>query len=67
MDSRRKDDKGNTICPQCGVSYKPILGERDDTILIQHQFPNATKEEREQLITGLCSDRCWKRFIGEEG
>lgn len=63
MDARNKDTNGNTICPNCKKHYKPILSERDDR-KIQEQFPNATPEEREQLITGLCSTACWKKYLG---
>ena len=51
------------ICPNCKKEYKPIL-ERKTNELIQNEFPNATKEEREQLISGLCCDKCWKEFLG---
>jgi hypothetical protein len=63
MDARQKDKDGLTICPQCLRHYKPTLGERDGR-LIQVQFPNATPEEREQLLTGLCSTACWNKFLG---
>lgn len=64
MDAREKDSQGRTICPACRKAYKPVLGERDPNMLIQHQYPNATPEQREQLITGLCSNKCWKRYLG---
>jgi uncharacterized Zn finger protein (UPF0148 family) len=66
MDARMKDKDGKTICPACGKHYIPVLGERDGTRMIQEQFPNATPSEREQLVTGICSDRCWRKYIGEE-
>jgi len=61
---KRKDSQGRTICPNCQKAYVPKLDHRDPNIPIQHQFPNATKVEREQVITGLCSDKCWKQFLG---
>jgi len=53
-----------TICPNCKKKYIPELGERDPNILIQKQFPNAKPYQREQLITGLCSDECWDEYLG---
>lgn len=66
VDMRVINPYGFTICPQCGKHYKPVLGERPegDNRCVQHIFPDATKVEREQLITGLCSDKCWDRYLG---
>ena len=65
-DVRRFDEEGLTICPQCGKHYKPVLGERSkgDTRSIQKIFPSAKPYEREQLLTGICSDECWDKFLG---
>jgi len=64
MDFRRLDEKGLTICPQCGKHYKPKLTRpKGDNRCIQDIFPNAEPWEREQLITGLCSDECWNRYV----
>ena len=64
MDFRTLDEKGLTVCPQCGKHYKPKLERaKDDNRCIQEIFPTARKYEREQLITGLCSDECWKRYL----
>jgi len=30
---------------------------------VHDQFPNSKLWEREQLITGICSDRCWNEFL----
>ena len=54
---------GCVVCPNCKKEYKPIL-ERKTNKLIQEEHPTATKEEREQLISGLCSNKCWKEFLG---
>lgn len=51
------------ICPNCNKEYVPVL-ERKTNLLIQLEFPNATTEEREQLISGLCSTKCWNEFLG---
>ena len=56
---------GTRQCPNCGKMFKPILGERRrPDLLIQQEFPDAKPFEREQLITGLCSDKCWKEYLG---
>jgi len=67
MDFRRKDADGLTICPQCGRHYQPVLGERDPRVPIQKQYPDADVWEREQLMTGLCSDKCFDEHIGAKG
>jgi len=64
MDIRKIDYNGLTICPNCSKHYKPILGKRKTNEVIQVEFPNATKIEREQLLTGICSDKCWNEFLG---
>lgn len=66
MDARRRDAAGLTICPTCEKHYKPVLGDRDPDRIIQEQFPEATPEQREQLITGICSNACYPggmRFV----
>lgn len=50
-------------CPNCRKYYEPVL-ERIDDRPIQEQYPNSKVWEREQLITGLCSDKCWDEFLG---
>ena len=49
-------------CPNCGKIYVPVL-KRKDVKPIQEQYPNAPKWQREQLISGICSDWCWKQFL----
>ena len=65
MDMREFDERGRTICPNCKKAYYPVLGVRKfPTIAIQKEFPDATSEEREQLVTGICSDQCWEEYLG---
>ena len=64
MDARRKDIWGRTICPQCGKAYTPELGERKTNKCIQDEFPNATPEQKEQLVTGICWSDCWRKYLG---
>jgi hypothetical protein len=53
------------VCPNCGKEYKTILDRKDDRN-IQEQYPNVPAWQREQLISGLCSNKCWNRFLGLE-
>ena len=51
------------ICPNCKKKYETILNEPDnDDRFIHNIFPEATREQREQLISGLCSDKCRNEF-----
>ena len=63
------------ICPSCGKSYTPDLMAEPEwrekfqnwkygRQLIQNVWPNATPIQREQLQTGICSDKCWDDFLG---
>jgi len=54
-------ERGMKKCPQCSKQYIPTLGKRDpnDDRCIQDIYPNSTPTEREQLMTGICSDDCW--------
>ena len=61
MDIRKLDEEGKTICPNCQKHYSPDL-ERNKDCRIQDEFPNAAAEQREQLITGICSNKCWKEY-----
>ncbi len=51
-------------CPNCGKRYTPVLDRKHPEILIQEEFPEAPAWQREQHISGLCSDKCWKEFLG---
>lgn len=63
-----------TECPNCGMVYTPDLAKRvdyaekrakwDRHALIQNVWPEATAIQREQLQTGICSDKCWDEFLG---
>lgn len=57
------NEQGLIKCPCCKKMYKPKL-ERKTEQLIQIEFPKATPEEREQLISGLCSSKCWNKYLG---
>ena len=65
VDARNKDNNELTICPNCKKHYTPELGERKHLeMCIQDEFPNATPVQREQLVSGLCSDLCWNAYLG---
>jgi len=51
------------ICPNCGKEYEPILKRKHPEINISDEFPDALPIEREQLISGICSDDCWDTWI----
>jgi len=54
-----------TICPSCLRHYFPELGERRvPSVSIQVEFPHAKAYQREQLVTGICSDKCWSDYLG---
>jgi len=52
---------GCLVCPNCKKEFKPILVRTDKPLQIE--YPNSKPFEREQLISGICSDKCWKEFI----
>ena len=50
-------------CPVCKKIYETILKEPiNDNRNIQEIYPNALAYQREQLITGICSDECWDKL-----
>ena len=51
------------ICPNCQKAYEPELGPRDPNQLIQDQFPDAKAYQREQYLSGICSDKCWTEYL----
>ena len=53
------------ICPNCKKEYEPVLKRISDNP-IQVDYPNSKPFEREQLISGICSDKCWNEFLGGE-
>lgn len=54
-----------TYCPNCRKTYTPELTwPEGDNRHIQEIFPNAPAWQREQLISGICSDKCWDEFLG---
>jgi hypothetical protein len=64
------------MCPHCEKIYKPALADQPGFPerlarwkkgeLIQKVWPEATPEEREQIVSGVCSDQCWKEMLGPE-
>ena len=55
-------------CPQCWRFYDTELPERPkgDPRPIQEIFPEALQYQREQLQTGICSDKCWDEYLRPE-
>jgi len=61
----RKDNKMIKICPNCNKEYVTVLDRpKDDNRCIQKIFPESKPWQREQLISGICSDKCWDKFLG---
>jgi hypothetical protein len=59
-----------TQCPFCGVAHIVTIRSADDYITwrydgvsAQDAFPYLNAEERELLISGICSD-CWDKLDG---
>lgn len=63
-------------CFVCGTQYTVALSIKDPDFeknrerwrngaLVQDVWPHATPTEREQLITGICSDDCWRDIFAE--
>lgn len=56
-------------CPVCGKVYVPVLDAGRllaDDRHIQEIYPDAEPWQREQLISGICSDECWDAWLGGE-
>lgn len=43
-------------CPQCHRTYAPTYADPNE----------GTSEDREQHISGICSDACWDHFLHGE-
>ncbi len=52
-------------CPNCHRVYDTVL-DRFNERPIKEQFPNSKPWEREQLLSGICSDKCWNEACPEE-
>lgn len=58
-----------TICPICRREELVTVNEKDyekweKGMLVQDAFPYLTADEREMLISGICSD-CWEKTFGD--
>lgn len=55
------------VCPNCYKQYQTVLNRpANDDRNIQVIFPNAPAWQREQLISGMCSDKCWNELMSEK-
>jgi len=52
------------ICPSCKKEYETVLDRKHPEMCIQDEFPNTERWQREQHISGICSDECWLEFLG---
>lgn len=63
-----------TECPQCKKKYVIDLAKEPDWEqrlarylsggMVQGVWPEATPVQREQLMTGICSEECWDNYLG---
>jgi hypothetical protein len=51
-------------CPNCQEEYDTVLERDGSGRTIQEQYPDAPTWQREQLLSGICSDDCWKQYLG---
>jgi hypothetical protein len=52
-------------CSICHTTYLTELKRPDgDDRPVQEIFPREPRWKREQLISGICSDECWREFLG---
>jgi len=52
---------GLRFCPNCKRWYQPKYVNYAVAMLPKHK---EDKEGREQWISGICSDKCWKDYLG---
>lgn len=57
-------------CPFCGEYHEVLVSEADLAAwqggeLVQNAFPYLSADEREILISGICSD-CWSKMFSED-
>jgi endogenous inhibitor of DNA gyrase (YacG/DUF329 family) len=51
-------------CPQCGKVYQTELERPEgDNRPIQQIFPDESRWKKEQLISGVCCQRCWNLYL----
>ena len=70
MKENRKEYIISTICPLCGRASEVAVNEDDywdwdDGKLAQNAFPYLSDEERELVISGICSS-CWSKMFPPE-
>ena len=53
--AENRNSLNNKYCPQCKKYYEPNAPSYEEAI---------TSDDREQWISGICSDECWCNFLG---
>lgn len=51
-------EDGKHVCPNCKRAYEPAYDSKEEA------KEHGTDAEKEQYITGLCSDGCWDEYLG---
>jgi len=53
-----KLEGGHNFCPNCKESYVPTFPTKEEA------FATDDLTAREQWLTGICSDKCWDKYLG---
>ena len=58
-----------TTCPNCGKTHNVAMTQEqaydwEHGGKVQEVFPDWSPSEREKLLTGMCSDECWNKYLG---
>jgi len=51
------DKEGRHICPECHRAYEPDFDSKEEA------KEKGESYQKEQYITGLCSDECWQSYL----
>lgn len=67
MKTNMKDMSIITVCPLCGTEFTIKVSTSDyleylDGTLVQDAFPYLSADEREALVSGICS-KCWENMF----
>lgn len=67
MKTNMKDMSIITVCPLCGAEFTIKVSTSDyiewlEGTLVQDAFPYLSADEREALVSGICS-KCWENMF----
>jgi hypothetical protein len=58
--AENSQDPNLKYCIVCKKYYEPVFSDREEAMAM------GTPTEKEQWISGICSDECWCNFLGPE-